>query len=324
MEDAVSDRPATFTEAFARDSAGVDSQSTTPDSSVEPTASASADATVPPAAQEETGVHPSSPEPGPLPFKRHKEILDGAYKERDTYKAQLEGFKDYEWVRQIPAQDFRAVVEKIQRANTDPVGFFRELYTDLANHPTHAQQLRSEAARLLASGRSSEPANLDPDVEITDGQGRVIGRTFSDERMRALMQRTAQETREALLKEFGPLKSDWEQRQTEARQAEQQKALNAQVDAIEADIKEIVGTDEDALKAVAEALRAPENDGLDARRIAIKVFRTHVKDKLAQQAKSEELDSLKKRAAASGLNPGAAVVAQKRRPTSLTDPALWK
>lgn len=312
-----SERPATVTEAFARDAAGAGSPPATPDESPTPVP-ASTDAIVP-SGEATPSQATASSEPGPLPYERHKAILDGAYKERDQYKAQVEGWKDYEWVRQIPSQEFRSVVERIQRANTDPVGFFRELYTDLANHPTHAQQLRSEAARLLASGRSTAEPDLSPDVEITDGQGQVVGRTFSAERVQALMQRAVQD---ALNKEITPLKTDYEKRRAKEEQSQQQAQLNQQLDALESDIKEIVGDDAEALKLVSEALLAPENANLDPRRVAVKVFNSHVRQKLTSQAKAEELDALKRKAAASGLNPGAAVVAHKRKVTSLTDPSL--
>ena len=314
MEDgAVTDRPATVTEAFARDAG---SQPAAP-VETEPVAEvASADAIVPPATETPT-AQPSSDERGPLPFERHKAILDGAYKERDQYKSQLDGWKDYEWVRGIPPTEFREAVTKVQRAASDPVGFFQDLYADLANHPTHAQQLRSVAAKMLGSGRTSKEADLSPDVEITDGQGQVVGRTFSAERVQALMQRAVQD---ALTKEVGPIKSEFEQRRAKQQADEAHARQNAEVDRLEASIKKLVGDDEESLRKVGELLA--QNPTLDPYDAAVEVFNSHVRPKLTTQAKSDELDSLKRKAAASGINPATAVVAQKIRPKSLTDPGL--
>ena len=306
-----------MTEAFARDTTGVDSHSTTTESTA-PAAPASADAIVPPAAEATAPGSLSSEVKGPLPYDRHKAILDGAYKERDTYKTQLDGWKDYEWVRGIPAKEFQETVTKIQRAATDPIGFFRDLVADLDNHPTHSQQLRSEAARLLGRRNAPEP-DLTPDVEITDGQGQVVGKTFSAERVQQLLQRAVQD---ALSKEVGPIKSDFEQRRQEAQQKAQEAALTKQVDALEASLKKIVGDDETALSELAKAIGDPKNAGIDPRDLAVDVFNTHVRTKVANQAKTEELDSLKRKAQANSLNPAGAVVATKRRPTSLTDPGL--
>lgn len=313
-----SERPATVTEAFARDSAGAGSQPATPEAAAAPVETSPA-AIVPAAAEQAPAGSTSSEAPGPIPLDRHKAILDGAYKERDAYKAQLDSWKDYEWVRGMPKAEFQDAITKVQRAATDPVGFFRELVTDLDAHPTHAQQLRSEAARLLGRGKGAAEPDLSPDVQITDANGQVVGQTFSAERVQMLLQRAVQE---ALAKEVGPIKSDYEQRrqQTEAQEAEAR--LTKQVDQLEASLKKIVGDDPKALEALGTALMDPANAGVDPRDVAIDIFNTHVRQTVQRDAKAEELDSLKRKAAASGLNPAGAVVAQKQRPRSLTDPGL--
>jgi hypothetical protein len=321
LEDATpvapSERPATITEAFAREEAGAGSPPATTESET-PAVETSADAIVPPA-ESDPPVSPSSEVKGPLPYERHKAILDGAYKERDSYKAQLDSWKDYEWVRGIPQQEFQAAVTKIQRAASDPVGFFRELVADLDNHPTHSQQLRSEAARLLGKGRGAPETDLSPDVEITDGQGQVVGRTFSAERVQSLMQRAVQD---ALAKEVGPIRTDYEQRKAEAAAKEAQARTEAQVDDVLSAIKDILGDDQDLWAEYQKAFSDPSNAKVRPETLAARVFNTHGRSKLTAQAKTEELDSLKRKAQASSLSPASAVVAQKRRPTSLTDSSL--
>lgn len=310
-----SERPATVTEAFARDSAGVDSHSTSPD--VTTSTDPSAGTTAPPVETSEPGVTnvEAQPPSGEPPHERWPDILKNA-REKERQAIQKE-WEPYQWARQVPRDAIEQAVTLARQVQTDPVGFFRQMYEDLDNHPTHAQQLRSEAARLLSRGRSRSE-DLSPDLEVLGADGQVAARAFSADRVQALVQRAVTE---ALAKEVGPIKSDFEKRQQAEQQAEAQKKLEAQVSAMESRIKKIVGHDEDALKAVAEAMTQPEFAQMDPLDVALAVFEERAKT-TQTKADADALKTLQRKAAASAVNPASAVVPATRKPRSLTDPSL--
>lgn len=95
-------------------------------------------------------------------------------------------WKDYEWVRQVPAGDLRDFAERAIRSKGDPVAFLSEMAQEIAADPVHGQALRSLAARQLAAGRGqarSAQAQPDvepqPDTEIVNEHGQVVGHTYS-------------------------------------------------------------------------------------------------------------------------------------------------
>lgn len=230
-------------------------------------------------------------------------------------------WEPYAWAKQVPRDAMENAIRLAQQVQSDPVGFFRQLYTDLDNHPTHAAQLRSEAARLLASGKANKPMDLSPDVEIVDASGQVAGRTFSAERVQAIVQ---QAVNEALQKEVAPIKSDYEQRRQQAQAEQQQKQLEAHVSSLEQRITKIVGKEPEALKAVVEALSDPQYAKLDPLDVALMVFEQR-KTQLQTEAQSNTLKTLQRQAAATSPNPAAAAPAITKRPTSLTDKSLkWR
>lgn len=322
MEAAVSsERPATIPEAFARESAGADSHSATPVSTTTETVDSGAATTAPPVPESATGVtNAETPSAvGEPPKERWDAILKNA---REKERADiLKEWEPYSWAKQVPREAIDQAVALSRQVQQDPVAFFRQLYEDLDSHPTHAAQLRSEAARLLSRGRGKTPdIDLSPDVEILDANGRVAGRAFSAERGQAMVQHAVQQAlAEFEAKKVAPIVSDYESRRAEAEAKKQQAAVDAQVSAMEARIRKIVGNDDAALQAVSQALVAdPSADPLD---IALQVFEDRAKQ-TQTKADADALKTLQRKAAASSPNPAAAVVPATKRPRSFHDPAL--
>lgn len=321
----VSERPATVTEAFARDSAGAGSLPASAEGASPETASASAATTEPPVTVSDPGIANAevTPPSGEPPKERWDAILKNT-REKSRQEAIAEAQKDWEpyaWARQVPRDAIEQAVTLARQVQTDPVAFFRQMYEDLDNHPTHAAQLRSEAARLLSRGRT-KAVDLSPDVEIVGPDGHVSGRTFSAERMQAVVQQSVQNAvAEVLAREVAPIKSDFEKRQVSERQAAQQRQLEAKVSEMEGRIKRIVGEDDDALKAVAEAMGKPEYAQMEPIDVAVEVFRQRAQQ-TQTKADANALHNLQRKAAASAVNPATAVVPATRKPRSLTDPSL--
>lgn len=138
-------------------------ETTTPASASTPTTAASGDGTnASVAAQEPTG---------PIPFDRHKAILEGTRKEYDD---------QYGWVKQgnVTREQYERMLHWQQRAAQDPVAFTEQLIREMNAHPVYKQQLASLAGKALAArrGQAEMPA---PDVQVMDQAGNVVSTTYS-------------------------------------------------------------------------------------------------------------------------------------------------
>lgn len=312
-----SERPS-FAQVFAQDSAA-ESPTAQPSSETTPAASASAETTAPsaatttPEATQTSSETKPAVETGPIPLDRHKAILDGAYKERDEARQQLDGWKSYEWAKQVPRETFEQIAQTQQRISTDPVGFVSDLIAELQGHETYGPQFRSQAARLLASGRSAaqpQAVDLTPDVEIRDPQGRVVGHTLSDKKIMAAIEQGVQT---ALGQHVAPLKQAHD-KQVETEKA---RALNAEIDrqadAEFAKLTKREGFTEHA-ESIAKAMDAhPDWSAMDA---YLHVWDTEIAPARDAKVKAAHDEEQKKKAAASSINPSAARVTTTQRPTS--------
>ncbi len=153
----------------------------------------------------EAPVPPEKPK-GPIPFEVHSKALENA-----RAKARDEGVAEYRqkygWAEQIPQADLQRWGQTADRLLKDPVQYAEDLLAELEAHPQYGPQMKAQTARRLASYRQRQEATqpVAPDVQIVDGNNRVIGMTYSD---KALQQRDAQ-LREQLKQE---LQADWQAR----------------------------------------------------------------------------------------------------------------
>lgn len=319
-----SERPS-FAQAFASNPA-TESLSVTPSSETTPVASASAETTPPSAAATtpdgttQTTETAASAETGPIPFERHKAVLDKAYQERDGLKQELEGWKQYDWAKSVPRETFDQIAATQQRIHTDPVGFVSDLIAELQNHETYGPQFRSNAARLLASGRS-QPADVDltPDVAIHDAQGRVVGHTLSDKKIMAAIE---QGVNNALGKEVAPLKAAHEKQVN----AEKQRAFTAEVERLGnaemAKLEKREGFTEHA-ESIWKAMEA--HPDWSARDAYDHVYDTEIAPKREARIKESYDKELKTKAASSSMNPSTARVTTPTRPKDFFSKDLvWK
>lgn len=309
----------TFEQAFAADTA--------PDSLESP---ASLDAPTTQAAETpapESAIHPST-DKGP-PQEKWPAILDNA-RVKAKAEAQAEFDRDFGWMRGAPQEQWVRMAE-IGREMSNPPEFLEKYFAEAANDPTHGAAVRSWAARTLAS-RAPKQVDLSPDVTVQDDQGREVARTFSADRVQAIVQQAVQD---AIGKEIAPLKQDHAQRQAqeqrqavERRQAETHKQLEASADAVLADLADLLDvtaeTPPDQAKALYDEVEAllTADPSLSPHKAAMQVRKTRIVPKLQGNAQKSVLDDLNKRAAAQGMNPAGAAIAPTHRPRSFNDPAL--
>ena len=168
------DLASAMTSSASPDAAGAASPATTVPSEAT-TAATDPGATVPAAATATTPER-SDPKPaGPIPLDVHTKALENA-----RAKAVAEWEKDYGWAKTVKREEFDQAVALARRATGDKIGFIREYLAEIQADPQYAQALRSEVSRALGNrgGGNSAAALPQPDVNITDDQGNVVGQGY--------------------------------------------------------------------------------------------------------------------------------------------------
>jgi hypothetical protein len=262
--------------------------------STDPAATVQADATIP--VSEKTK--------GPIPFDVHDTALKNARaKEREAVLAE---WQPYAWAKSVPRESLDRMSSIAQQMTADPAGFLDTYFAELEAHPQHGPIVRSWAAKTLASRRGQQ-ASMDPDVQIVDPQGNVTGATYSADRVKAIVQ---QAVADAIGKEVGPIKQDFETRTKQEQAAKLEQARNQKVDAMFSDITEVVGTDEKALQQV-HALMAQHPDW-SHEKAAWHYHKTVVLPGLSKTERSKVLADIAQKPAASTVSPSSGSTANPR------------
>lgn len=300
------ERPATFAEAFARDAAPTTETPVTPEgtATTEPVT-----ATPPPSA------------PGPIPFDVHKTALENA-RTKAAEQAKAEFQQQYGWAQGLDRSAVEEAARMGQLYQQDRPAFIRQMLAEAITDPEVAPLVRSEAARVLAqrSRADAPPVDLSPDIPVMDANGQVVAQTFSADRVKQIVNHAIQE---ALGKELTPLKADYQSRQQREQAEQQRQELDRTVRDIYTEARDVLPgfTEHEAeIAKVFETL--PVN--LPADKALRMAWKQVVGGKLAnaEQVKAQTITDLKTKAAASAVNPGAAVIPTTKRPTSFHDPAL--
>lgn len=150
-----------------------------------------------PATEEPPPVEPVAEETaGPIPFERHKAVLESTRK-----KAAEEAVQQFQ-------QKYGGAISWQEQFNADPIGTFMRLGQELQAHPDLSQQLRSEAGRLLAAQRRpQQQAAPEPQAEPEPAPD-LVGRDANGQEVR-FYSAEQQAKREA-----------WREQQWERRSAE--------------------------------------------------------------------------------------------------------
>lgn len=306
-----SQRP-TFAQAFASDAA----QPSAPDSSSTDTATTVPDESTP----DPSAIHPTTETQGPIPFAAHKTALENARLKAAT-DAQHQFDREFGWAKQVPRESLDRMSQIATDMTRDPIGFIDKYISELSVNPTHAAALRSQAGRLLASARGTQPEPMPgPDVQIVDAQGTVTGETYSAAQLAKRDTWREQQLLAKVQQEFGPLKAERDQQRAQAQTDAQSKHVEAKADGIMGELLDILDGDDSHFAAVQQVWEA--NPSWSAHQAALHVRKTAIAPGAAHKAEAKVLESLQTKAASQGINPAGAVVANTHRPTSFNDPSL--
>lgn len=241
---------------------------------------------------------------GPIPFDRHKTILDGAYKERDTFKQQLEEYQQkHGWAAQVNPEEFRQIQDWSTSYREDPIRWFSNTISELRQQYPHlAPALTSEAARILAGSRSFEPEpDIEPDIPVLDANGQQVSQAFSADKVKQLIQRAVQEA-------VNPVKQSLSDREAREEAMRETYEANSTADRLFAQAQTWHGfTDHKA--SVLKAMQSHEDWSIhDA---YLHVLHTEIFPKLDQASQGKLLTHLQTQANGATVHPGAAATAAK-------------
>lgn len=302
-----SPRPKSFEEAFEQVAAKQDQPA--PD---QPAAAATAQ----PGATPPAGT---KPEPGPIPFKDHKTILENT-RTKAAADAVAQYRQQHGWAETVKRED----VEQFQALMADPVDFGIALIEKLRADPTHGPRLRSHAARTLASGRSQAPVDLSPDLQVTDANGNVVSESFSAKKVQALIAHAVQD---AIGKEIAPLKQDRaarlqaiEQAQAKEKAEATEKLVVAKTDEALAEIRDILDGDDSLFADVSTAMDA--HPTWSVHKAALEVRKAKILPAAEGKATQKALASLQQKAGARTAN-GAGATGAPAKPRTVKELEQW-
>ena len=242
---------------------------------------------------------------GPVPFDRHKAILDGAYGERDTARREFQEYKErHGWADQVDPQEFQHLQRWSTAYREDPVKWMAETISELRQmYPHLTPALTSEAARILGGARglhtTPEP-EIEPDIPVLDPQGNVVSQAFSADRVKQYVTRAVAE---ALGRDVAPLKKSVEDQQASVVAQRERAASIADADAVYKQAEQWHGFAEHK-PAIAKAFHAHPNWSLqDA---YLHVLHTEILPKFDQASQTKLLTQLKTQAAGGTVRPDGA------------------
>jgi hypothetical protein len=300
-------------EAFARDA-------TPPPTPASPSETAATGPDAPPTPESAT---PPAPQ-GPIPFEAHKKILSNAYAERDALKQELDSVS---WAKSIPQQQLQQWADISTLMASNPAGFLERYFAEAVNDPRFASQVKSWAARTLSSRAAAQP-DLTPNVEIVNEHGQVVGKTYSEDRLKALLEYEVSQRLQPLVAESEQRKAERVAQETQQRQLAEHQRLSAQVDDALADTFAVLEIAEDTPVAQKDALLGQVNALMQAdpkltvHKAAMQVRKTAIVPTLEEKARTKVLGDLKTKAGAQAVNPSGAIASTTHRPKSFNDPSL--
>lgn len=251
----------------------------------------------------ETGEDDRSPF---IPRQRFDEV-NSRVKELKAWREQ------YAWAEHVDQGALRTMQDWFGRAAHDPRAFALDLLDELSQHPDHSAHVRSELARRLGTragaAPQSEAAMPPPDMDVTDAQGNVIGKAYSDKALVKLLEQTRQQTIEAVKSELAPKFTTLDKIEQQARAQDAQAAADQMVTAFVTELSSLPGFSEHK-RAIGEYLRAhpaKTDHPADVQAATYRAYHAVVTPKLSNPSPQAVLADLQRKAsAATSVNPRAA------------------
>lgn len=264
------------------------------ESDVETEAAPESDETVAEVEDEPVAEAPT-PQGPPIPLEVHRKSLENA-RVKGGEEALAKWRQQYGWAEQIAQPDLQRWGATADRLLTDPVQYWKDLGAELQAHPTYRQQLQQSMQTERQQREASQPP--EPDVQIVDADGRVVGMSYSAE---------AVARREALLEQrlVQRLQADWQQKlapldrmrgEAEERERYQQATVKVEQQLAEAS-KWPHFTDHQ------QAIGVEVTNGKDLKDAYLTVLQRDIYPSLAANERKAVLGQLRHKVAASTVSP---------------------
>lgn len=278
------------------------------------TAGQSGTATIAPPTTAAPAGDPSIAKPhGPIPFDVHHTALENA-RTKAKNEAVAEWRQRYGWAERIPQATIEQWARQSQEISTDPVAHYVNLGRFLQNHPLYGPQMKSHAGRVLAGGGDPMPQ---PDREIVDERGQVIGKTYADGGL-AFHEWSKRQLLSEVQRELNPIKEERARQSADIQARQHAQRIGQQADAVMEELHGILGSPTDAAQANAlfEAVHQAqaENPSWSWHKAALHVRKTRVEPSLKGQATTEAMDLMKRKAAGNTANGAGTSSAPAARP----------
>ncbi len=259
--------------------------------------------------------------PGPIPYDRHKSVLDSAYKERDEFKGKYESLS---WAEKLAArgykpEQFEQAAQFADLAGRSPREFLAYYQRQVAQHPEYAAELKSWAAGVLGQAKQQADENAEPQPDLVSEDGK---RVFSHEQLKAWNGWNERRLMGAFDAKLAPLLKLQEEHQQAIKDEEARvyyrDAAQAEVSALKA--QPLFMANLEKVKTYMASLDykvSPEKAWLH-------VLHTDILPGIGHTAQAQATADMRKLAAASSVNPSAATPSTPAVPRKLTDPSLWR
>ena len=247
--------------------------------------------------------------PGPIPFARHKSVLDKSYQERDQARQEAEQIRQQlqqlEWAQRYQPQQVQRSSQIVEFMQRDPLGFSEYLKREIEGNPHLRAQLESQA----------KPEFPQPDLRAEDGR-----EAYSAEATRQLAEMMVQQ---AVAKSQAEIGSQFQQMQQilatlqqESNNSQMQRAASDYTSSLMEELGALPGLNENQ-DAISEAFaKIPEDvllrDGIKAS--ALSAYLSVVTPTMEKKAQEKAKETMRKKAAAGTINPGGGKQESSKRP----------
>ncbi len=221
----LSDSPTSFTDPdlkWSDETSGADSPTAVTPSTDDATDSPPASATTGSETTPREGASEAGQQSGPLPFERHKAILEAQRAESDAKWQRVSWAEELVNAGKTPDQ-IREALQIYDGVGADPVDFLNRFHQQLETHPQYAPQVRSWAARILGGHKGQgQPTPQATDAEPQpDFQDQATGTPiFSATRLREWHEWKARQDQATRDSDIAPLR-DYVQKQQFTEQVKQ-------------------------------------------------------------------------------------------------------
>lgn len=239
---------------------------------------------------------------GFIPRARFDEVngrMTTAEKSLSDWKAQ------HGWAESVNREQMAQMANWYGRYTGDAGEFIETILQESLAHPVHGASVKSRLGRMLSSLRqqpTEAQAPIEPGIPVMDAQGNVVARTFTDEQIREVIQRSVAE---ALGREVDPLKKDFATRQEQAKAQHEHDQIVKETQRIKRDIlkyPEAEARFKEIQDAARELIQAdPDISVGEAMRDA---YFKLVYPTLGQKAQDTVLSDLQRKATAQTVTPG--------------------